>query len=153
MHRLHLSGDTPDTRTDKEPVQAATRELIPGDADVRDTRSRMNVRPELKIPWAAASEVSPLGVSIERMMPGESSVASGGKWKFHTISFVPKAAKPTLPPAPWFTPSTCRSRQDCTQRWRWDCLALVAVEDPQWQRELRDRKPLLCGEAPINGSF
>lgn len=91
-------GDTPDKRTDKEPVQAATRELIPGEAEMREAWSGMNVRAEFKLPWAAASEVRPLGVSSERVMPRESSVlaASGGKWKFPTISFVPSAANPTL---------------------------------------------------------
>lgn len=90
MRKRLLSGDTTDPSSDKEPVQAVTGELIPSYAKRRAAWSRMNVGREFEIPWAAARALSPLHVSAERVVPGESphcqgSAGSGGKGKFHTI--------------------------------------------------------------------
>lgn len=63
--------------------------------------SRMKVRTEFKIPWAAAHEVSPLSESTKQIVSGESmlqcSAVSGGKQKFHTILLVMNAVNPILP--------------------------------------------------------
>lgn len=153
MHKWFLWGDTTETRTDKEPVQAVPWELIPSYTEMKEGCFRVTMERNWKLVgllamrWAhSAWAPSRLCQESLCLSAQQSQVGNGSCTEFNYKLQVTNAVKQIVPLRILVNTKYLDKSTEHNLLLEIGVFGIIVLEPSQWQKEIRNRKIVLGGE-------